>query len=77
MTQVVMVIMASDKQVKKSNKGLPFSSIWAKVIPKITENKDKYYLYTPVGTICKLQYTSVIVAPLGPAKNGHYYRWPL
>lgn len=36
MTQVVMVIMASDKQVKKSKRGFPRSSIMAKVTPKNT-----------------------------------------
>lgn len=36
MTHVVMVIMASDIQVKKSSSGFPRSSIMAKVIPRIT-----------------------------------------
>ena len=34
MTQVVMVIMASDKLVKKSNKGLPFSPNLANETPR-------------------------------------------
>ena len=40
MTQVVMVIMASERQVKNSIKGLPFSPIIAKVTPRNTIRKE-------------------------------------
>ena len=38
MTHVVIVIIASDIQTKKSRSGFPFSPICASVIPSITEN---------------------------------------
>ena len=43
MTQVVIIIIASDRQVKKSNNGLPFSSMTANVMPKTTENDRLNY----------------------------------
>jgi hypothetical protein len=41
MTQVVICIIASDRQVKKSNNGLPRSSIIANVTPRNTKKMEK------------------------------------
>ena len=60
MTQVVMVIMASDKQVKKSKRGFPRSSIMAKVTPKNTAMRHTETFNKPNSKqlfICLATYT--------------------
>ena len=47
MTQVVMVIMASARLEKKASKGLPFSPIVAKEIPRIIAKNTRPRMLEP------------------------------
>ena len=47
MTQVVMVIIASEREVKKSNRGLPFSPSLARDTPNTIANMIKPRMFGP------------------------------
>ena len=51
MTQVVICIMASDMQVKKSRRGLPRSSIIANVMPRITGNTFAIFSFSDIDLL--------------------------
>ena len=48
MTQVVMVIIASEREVKKSNRGLPFSPSLARETPNTIANMIKPRMFGPL-----------------------------
>ena len=47
MTQVVMVIIASEREVKKSNRGFPFSPSFARDTPNTIANMIKPRMFGP------------------------------
>ena len=48
MTQVVMVIIASEREVKKSRRGLPFSSSLARETPNTIANMIRPRMLGPL-----------------------------